>query len=504
MFAAASAVVMTTGVLFLASFTGRPQSMGAVLFSILSWPCFALCLIEGIRLTADCLSEERREGTLRLLLLTDLRPLDVVLGKLAGVALNSVYLLLAVLPCFGVPFLLGGITAGEFWRLLGALAITLALSLASGLAVSSCVTDSLRAWAWTASLVFLLTAGPLALEQVLGACGLGVPVSAASPWQLMHSLRASVYDTAPGTFWASALCCLGETVGFVGLACRMISRPAESAVLSGPARVRRLHRRAPRALLDGNPAYWLSARQGWWSRPACATAWGLIALALAGVVVAPDRWDWILGTGVVLLGGAHYALIFWQGLVSVRVGSELRSEGAAELLLVTPLSPHGIALGLGRGLIRQSLPPGLSLLAGEFLLGGVGCFIAGLHGYAVLGTALVVWIVALGFVVGTLLDLWGVVWMGLYQGLSQRKRATATAWTVCWIQIVPLLIFGACGYAAPTLWVLKSLVVMLWARDRLVFGFLRIVRQSYDNPDRIRVVPPPLPSPHTPLPRVIP
>src|SRR4051794_3543151 len=41
-------------------------------------------------LTADSLSGERREGTLGLLFLTDLRPWDITLGKLAASGLGAV------------------------------------------------------------------------------------------------------------------------------------------------------------------------------------------------------------------------------------------------------------------------------------------------------------------------------------------------------------------------------------------------------------------------------
>ena len=42
------------------------------------------CLLSGVWFTADCLSEEKREGTLGLLFLTDLKGYDVVFGKLVA------------------------------------------------------------------------------------------------------------------------------------------------------------------------------------------------------------------------------------------------------------------------------------------------------------------------------------------------------------------------------------------------------------------------------------
>ncbi|HXU75774.1 MAG TPA: ABC transporter permease, partial [Methylomirabilota bacterium] len=69
------------------------QSTAAVLASrtFLGLAILAMlyCLVAGRRSTADCLSEEKREGTLGLLFLTDLKGHDVVLGKLAATSLSG-------------------------------------------------------------------------------------------------------------------------------------------------------------------------------------------------------------------------------------------------------------------------------------------------------------------------------------------------------------------------------------------------------------------------------
>ena len=54
------------------------------LFCILTGSAVFYCLLSGVWFTADCLSEEKREGTLGLLFLTDLKGYDVVLGKLVA------------------------------------------------------------------------------------------------------------------------------------------------------------------------------------------------------------------------------------------------------------------------------------------------------------------------------------------------------------------------------------------------------------------------------------
>ena len=64
---------------------------GGQLFGMLSTFAWAACLVTGIFLTADCLSEEKRSGTLGLLFLTDLRPADIILGKLTEIFCFEIY-----------------------------------------------------------------------------------------------------------------------------------------------------------------------------------------------------------------------------------------------------------------------------------------------------------------------------------------------------------------------------------------------------------------------------
>src|SRR5436190_15785009 len=101
--------------------SGR-RSIGQPLFVYLTSYAFGLCLLAGVFLTADSLSEEKREGTLGLLFLTDLHGYEVVLGKFMATLLSAFYALLTLLPITGLPLLLGGVTGGEYWRTALALA----------------------------------------------------------------------------------------------------------------------------------------------------------------------------------------------------------------------------------------------------------------------------------------------------------------------------------------------------------------------------------------------
>jgi hypothetical protein len=111
------ALVIGSGFFALASTSAFGRgNVGGTLFSVLTWLCLAGTLSAGLFFTADCLSEEKREGTLGFLFLTDLRGYDVVVGKLLAASLRGFYALLAVFPVVAVTFLMGGVTGAAFWK----------------------------------------------------------------------------------------------------------------------------------------------------------------------------------------------------------------------------------------------------------------------------------------------------------------------------------------------------------------------------------------------------
>src|SRR2546426_5879525 len=133
-----------------------PKELGQHIFYVLSGLFLFSSLVAGIRYTADCLSEEKREGTLGLLFLTDLHGYDVVLGKLAATSLDAFYGLIAIIPVLAIPLLLGGVSIGEFWRMTMVLANTLFFSLALGILVSAMSRDARKAMSGTLLLILLI------------------------------------------------------------------------------------------------------------------------------------------------------------------------------------------------------------------------------------------------------------------------------------------------------------------------------------------------------------
>jgi ABC-type transport system involved in cytochrome c biogenesis permease component len=156
---AVGAVAVGGGIGLLFSMGGglAGSQAGIWIFGALKWIAFVFACAAGVFLTADCLSEEKREGTLGLLFLTDLRGHDVVLGKLLATSLRTFYSLLAIFPVMALSFVLGGVAAEDFQHSLLSLCNTLFFSLALGMAVSAMSRDPHKAMtaALAAMAVFL-------------------------------------------------------------------------------------------------------------------------------------------------------------------------------------------------------------------------------------------------------------------------------------------------------------------------------------------------------------
>src|SRR5712691_11249082 len=113
--AAITAVVLGSGCLLVGGWQGiGTAQMGRMLFYALTWTCLAAALSAGLFFTSDCLSEEKREGTLGFLFLTDMRGYDVVLGKLLATSLRCGFAFLAIYPVLAITQLMGGVEAGMF------------------------------------------------------------------------------------------------------------------------------------------------------------------------------------------------------------------------------------------------------------------------------------------------------------------------------------------------------------------------------------------------------
>ena len=164
--------VLGAAALLLATFlfaarTGFGLNEGSHLFGWLNFTLFLSIWIIVPLLAADCISVERREGTLGLLFLTPLTARDIVVAKGFVHGLRALTIWLAVTPILAIPLLLGGASWRELAMSVANNFSALCLALAAGLVASSFFKNWLRSLAAACGLacsfagLYLLAAGVL-------------------------------------------------------------------------------------------------------------------------------------------------------------------------------------------------------------------------------------------------------------------------------------------------------------------------------------------------------
>jgi len=427
--------------------------VGSAIFSGLSGFGILYALVAGPLATADCLSRERREGTLGLLFLTDLRGHDVVLGKLVATSMDMALSLTAALPLLAMPLLVGGVTLTQFGVVVLALLDVMFLSLAIGMCASSfCASGR--------------TALGIAIA-VLSGLALGMPFLGEA------LLRLSTNGSAAGLFyafcplWTLGLCLNAPISGHswklwanltgmnllgwfcLALACRRTATswrdlPVSPLVLklrSWWERFRKSRRRSQLAwrqqMLEHNPVGWLDGRDRIQESilsliiVACAVLWAVKHLQ------SPQRWPsnddlflWPIFS--------HYTLCLWLAIQAPRRFADDKSSGALELLLCTPLPSGQIVRGAMSLLWRRF---GRAMAA----LVVLDAFVVNAHISEHGGWADSRWrtLIELGIYAALVFPLQGYALArgGLYQGLTRANSLRATFRLVWTLGVMPWILF---------------------------------------------------------------
>ncbi len=445
-FVIAIGALVLCGFIFLMEMNARPQALSQFIFRGLSVLALFYCLAAGRRSTVDCLSEEKREGTLGLLFLTDLGGYDIVLGKLAATSLNSFYGLLAVFPVLAIPLLMGGVTNGEFWRMVLVLMNSFMLSLAIGIFFSAISRDFRKAAGGYTLVLFLLTwGGPLydTMSAVFSPGRTFHPglsfVSPAYSFVLGFDL---LYKSQARNFWLSSAILFALTCFLVMLAARIIphswqDRPARAkksrwrdfwqAWSFGSVAKRPAYRKK---LLDINAFYWLAAR----ARLKPLHVWVFFALLGcwwgAGWLASRDYWldDSVRFTTALIL---NLTLKSWITVETSQRLAEDQKAGALELLLTTPLSVRNIVRGQLLALRRQFLAPLLAAIALELFF-----VVTTFQNNAPMASF---------FAAGILLlvaDITALIWVSMAAALTARNPNRAAVSAFVRVLILPCVIFG--------------------------------------------------------------
>ncbi|HEX4119478.1 MAG TPA: ABC transporter permease subunit [Verrucomicrobiae bacterium] len=365
---------------FLMNFFNPAVKLGTVLFWGVAGISMLFCLLAGRRSTADCLSQEKRDGTLGLLFLTDLKGYDVVLGKLAATSVSGLYALLAVFPVMAVPLVTGGMTRGEVERMVVVLITTFFFSIAIGIFASAVSREYRAAMAANFFLWLALVAAPAAAGIGLGIARSKIlpPFFYSCPIFSFILCEDTNYVGMPDDFWWSICATNILAWGLVVLACRVVprtwgdkpSRPPSSKwqwkdlgwrmSYGGTAGRVAFRKRA----LDANAYFWLAAR----ARLKMVHVWVFVGIAALWWFVcwAKNGSFWLdeatfFATALVL----NSTFKLWITLEAGQRLGEDRRAGGFELLLATPLTVRDILGGQLMALRRQFLKPLVVVLCVE-------------------------------------------------------------------------------------------------------------------------------------------
>ena len=90
------------------------QADGFSLFAGSTAILFFIASLNGLHSTANCIGSERRQGTLVLLFLAELKLNTILISKLVTNSMRNVWAFLGTLPVLGLCLLLGGVSGSVF------------------------------------------------------------------------------------------------------------------------------------------------------------------------------------------------------------------------------------------------------------------------------------------------------------------------------------------------------------------------------------------------------
>jgi ABC-type transport system involved in multi-copper enzyme maturation permease subunit len=363
----------------------QPMSeTGEEVLGFLTACAFVFSALIGVIATSDSVSQEKREGTLGLLFLTDLRGYDVICGKLAANSISALYALAASLPILGIPLLMGGVTFVQFAKLALVLLTTMVLSLSVGIFVSTYSRNERKAMFYT----FLIMAGmiflPLFLTILVVSQSKGFARSDEWAGLVFSPGYGAVQTMAPGpaglpasSYWVSAAWQWLVAGLLVLRACAHVPRSWQEIAVKKRNRFRLRTTKGMsasrseqgRKWLERNPFLWLAmqgeeaSRRGVWLLVGSMLVIWAIAVLKFGMNMVADADSMV--TWMVIM---NTPLKIWIAAAASQRFSEGRSSNAFELLLSTPLSARQILGGQWLALRKQFGAPLAVVLVWETVM----------------------------------------------------------------------------------------------------------------------------------------
>lgn len=493
---------------------------GAELFSVLRVVLFCVIWLTVPLAAADCLSREKRDDTLGLLLLTPLRPIEVVISKMFTAFWEGGMMALAALPMLAISFLLGGVTARDWLSAVISTLTALVSAVTVGVVASSLCERRGRAWLLVLvfGIIFLWVQLSVMGWLVLAAWGGQGPVGNLS--DILQGMRIFIVPPAIGwlqmsgvaaarklgvlaanvnllTFSLSILV-LTLVTGWLGLrfAARRVQKYATlrlrsarqqrmDAVFTREKFAVKLLKSRRKRLLDRNPMAWMQERR--WSQRLVKWGWLLVCTGFISAATFDRGYGFIDSVLLVSVWLGSFILFSLLLVTSSNLQSE-RDGGALELLLVTPLSPREFVRGRIAGFWKSFLPAA-ALLLFTFWYYALLDFQMSWdrdHLFQFLDTT-----IALTLFFGLL--LFGMPAIGLCLSLSQPGFTAAAAGTLFFAVLIPWALpplLVAAGYAAHELHVQPdNLLTPFWVwpvawavmTGGLQFAIWRTIRKGTAN-----------------------
>ena len=422
------------------------RNTGHVLYGLMLTAGLVAVAMAGERAT-NIFADERRNGTLGILFLTGIRPVEVLIGKLSALVVVPLSWLATLLPGLVIAWLFRGVSMRVCFTTLVLLGVLLAFALSLNLLASLLFEEQSSARTFAdGTLIALIGIVPFVnwLNGILAGGALPLAVQALSPaaaiWMLFADPRTPNFGLVDLSIAYNAIFALVLFACSTWMVGRAWKDKPESSVTHGlPKAWRRfLRRMAGTRLLDRNPYQWLIVRDAW---PALVT-WSILAALISLWILGWIEWraSWLnpinFWVSFLLLSGIVRWMINYIG--ARRVGLD-RASGTLELMLTTGLSVDEI-IGGQKAAVRRYCRP----LFVFFAVLAVTLYLGGLLAQPIRGQALfnytVFWLgVAFFGPWSEMNSFWTAFWISLNTGrpgFAMRKQLLQKAgFTSLYIQI---------------------------------------------------------------------
>jgi ABC-type transport system involved in cytochrome c biogenesis permease component len=307
---------------------------GGSLFSSMNKILFCITWIIVPLATADCISREKRQGTLVLLFLTPLQPGDIVIAKAIANGLRLLSLLLAAIPVMAIPVLMGGVSMEDI--IAGTLIMVSSFASAIGAGLLASTLTRRRIFAQVMALLISVVLLPLFVVVYGNSSWFGcfflffvsLILLLVCYCLAVKRLRSTWQENPPSAFsiWFEETFCTPKF--FLALFKKYIQRKMEK-----------------------NPIGWLQQRT--WRGRMIVWGWLGILISVYSCIFVQQSFF------VPVLAGIHeiigYGLLISMVLTAAGSFQLERESGLLELLLVSPISTWQIISGRIRGIWGQFL-----------------------------------------------------------------------------------------------------------------------------------------------------